>query len=211
MARTEAQRAAERRYDAKRKNARSRTWGTIVYPESAASGWVDKLRDTGLQALISPLHDQDPEEGGAAEGTGDLKKEHWHVLIRWPNPVSLEQAMGVIDQINGVGWLKVESLEGQARYLTHKDHPHKHQYSDEDVTIIGAIDYFALITSTSDDDAMFREMRIFIRENHIETLAELYDISDEQHPEWSRLLNRKLYPIREYIKENRVRVQLGNR
>lgn len=209
--RTEAQKRADRKYDAKRAGKRSRTWGTIVYPDSAPSGWVEQLRDTGLQALISPLHDQDPEEGGAAEGVGDLKKAHWHVLIRWPNPVGLDQAQVVMNKIGGVGFLKVESLEGQARYLTHKDHPHKHQYSDEDVTVIGAIDYFALITSSSDDDAMFREMRTFIREQHIETLADLYDIADELHPEWSRLLNRKLYPIREYIKENRVRFQLSNR
>ena len=41
---------------------RSRYWATIVYPESAATGWLGVLQSMGIQAVLSPLHDKDVYE-----------------------------------------------------------------------------------------------------------------------------------------------------
>ena len=50
------------------KIVKKRNWAFVVYPESLPEGWLDLLRETGLQCAISPLHDKDKEP------TGELKR-----------------------------------------------------------------------------------------------------------------------------------------
>lgn len=61
---------------------KSRYWITVVYPESAAENWIEILNLSGLQAIISPLHDKD------VNATGEIKKAHYHVMLMWDGPTT---------------------------------------------------------------------------------------------------------------------------
>ena len=50
---------AQQRADAKRAGKRARAWTALMYQESAPDGWMEKLSNLLVEALISPLHDQD--------------------------------------------------------------------------------------------------------------------------------------------------------
>ena len=43
--------------------SKSRGWLTLVYPESVKYDWIQILEDIGQQAIISPLHDSDINQG----------------------------------------------------------------------------------------------------------------------------------------------------
>ena len=42
-----------------RAGKRARAWTALMYQESAPDGWMEKLSNLLVEALISPLHDQD--------------------------------------------------------------------------------------------------------------------------------------------------------
>ena len=57
--RTRRKKEAQQRADAKRAGKRARAWTALMYQESAPDGWMEKLSNLLVEALISPLHDQD--------------------------------------------------------------------------------------------------------------------------------------------------------
>ena len=59
---------------------KNRGWLTILYPESMAMDWRDKLNEIGQQFIRSPLHDKD------FNVTGERKKPHYHLLLLWLTP-----------------------------------------------------------------------------------------------------------------------------
>ena len=46
------------------RNVKKRNWAFIVYPDSAPADWQEILRQTGLQCVVSPLHDSDLDPTG---------------------------------------------------------------------------------------------------------------------------------------------------
>ncbi|MED9896568.1 MAG: Rep family protein, partial [Collinsella sp.] len=60
MARSEAQKAAERRYEEKNKakrSARKDFWLFEFYPDSAPENWREIINSWLVDCLVSPLHD----------------------------------------------------------------------------------------------------------------------------------------------------------
>ena len=100
--------------------SKSRGWLTLVYPESVKYDWIQILEDIGQQAIISPLHDSDINQG-----TYELKKPHYHVLLLWDGPTTEKNAKGVISLIGGVGCFACMSVRGSTRYFCHLDNPDK--------------------------------------------------------------------------------------
>ena len=113
---------------------RTRNFATVVYPESAPEDWMELLTQQFVPAFISPLHDQD------LDPTGDPKKPHYHVIIKFDNVKTLTQAKEVVDVIGGVGCEPVKSLRAYTRYLCHLDNPEKARYSMDDVRQLGGAD-----------------------------------------------------------------------
>ena len=109
------------------KIVKKRNWAFVVYPESLPEGWLDLLRETGLQCAISPLHDKDKEP------TGELKKAHYHVIACYSGPTSYNVVKGLTEQLHAPGPQALEQVRGYYRYLTHKDNPEKAQYSENDI------------------------------------------------------------------------------
>lgn len=134
---------------------RSRYWATIVYPESAVSGWLSLLQSMGVQAVLSPLHDRDEyeytdEKKGFKKG--ELKKPHYHLVFIFDSLKSSAQVKEITDKLKSVGQLKVLSISGTIRYLTHKDCKDKAQYSDDDVLSIGGVDVEKYLKTESEKD-----------------------------------------------------------
>lgn len=122
---------------------RSKYWATIVYPESAVDGWMSILQSMGIQAVLSPLHDKDvyeftDEKKGFKKG--DLKKPHFHLVFIFDSLKGLNQVKEITDKIKSVGQLKVLSISGTIRYLTHKECKDKAQYDEKDIVAIGGVD-----------------------------------------------------------------------
>lgn len=173
---------------------RSNNWATMVYPESAPENWIQLLDDMHLDALISPLHDSD------VNPNGEPKKEHYHVLIKFPGVQTADQAKNVFDVINGVGVERVASFRNYARYLCHLDNPDKARYQESDVKSLGAISYFDIISVPDDKYVLIGEMIDFCKANQIYSYAQLMNISRKYKPNWFRALcDNCTYAMKEYL------------
>ena len=71
---------------------------------------------------------------------GDKKKPHFHLVFLFDSLKSSAQVKEITDKIKSVGQLKVLSISGTIRYLTHKDCKDKYQYDEKDVLPIGGVD-----------------------------------------------------------------------
>ena len=103
-----------------------------MYQESAPDGWMEKLSNLLVEALISPLHDQDvwtveDEVENTSHKAGEPKKAHWHIVVSYKNPTTYEIAKEVFDEIGAVmppePKAKVKDFKQMARYLCHLDQP----------------------------------------------------------------------------------------
>lgn len=188
---------AQQRADAKRAGKRARAWTALMYQESAPDGWMEKLSNLLVEALISPLHDQDvwtveDEVENISHKAGEPKKAHWHIVVSYKNPTTYEIAKEVFDEIGAVmppePKAKVKDFKQMARYLCHLDQPSKHRYDTADVKSFGAIDYQALVMSGQDEDEMIDEMCEFIDANMITSFRQFCVYVRNERPEWRVLV-----------------------
>lgn len=111
------------------KNVKSRNWTFIVYPESAPEDWENHLM--GLQYCYR-LHDKDIDKS-----TGNLKKDHIHVVLTFEGTVTYNTIKDITDRINSPIPQPVRSLRGMIRYLIHADNKDKYQYKREGIVSVG--------------------------------------------------------------------------
>lgn len=154
----------------KSKNVKKRNWAFVVYPESVSTDWIEILQKTGLQCVISPLHDKD------IDLTGELKKAHYHVIATYSGPTSFNVVKGLTDSLNAPIPQALEQVRGYYRYLTHKDNPEKYQYDEQDIRTVNGFnisDFMEL--SRSEVNEIKRAMQKLIREQNIIEYADLMD------------------------------------
>ncbi|WP_413479702.1 Rep family protein [Vibrio hibernica] len=91
------------------------------------------------------IHDKDTydQSGKKADGTsyneGDLKTPHIHLMMKFKSPVRLHCIANWFNVIeNNINKIKSKWVSA-LRYLTHSNHPEKHQYDDSEV--ISNFDY----------------------------------------------------------------------
>lgn len=126
-----------------------RNYAFIVYPESMASDFFDKLEALKLPAFVSPLHDADTKDDGS------LKKPHYHVILRYSSQVALSHATKDLLAL-GVSQPPeiVKSLRAYSRYLCHLDQPQKAQYPIDAVRQFMCSDYTDVCKLTTSLDTM---------------------------------------------------------
>lgn len=197
---------------------RSRYWATIVYPESAVTGWLGLLQSMGLQAVLSPLHDRDlydytDEKKGFKKG--DIKKAHYHLVFLFDSLKSSVQVKEITDKIGSVGQLKVLSISGTIRYLTHKDCKDKAHYNEEDLLAIGGaeIEKYLKTESEKDDDINKQYFAIsnLCAEFQIKEFADLVDflLSNEDYDNF-KLVRSNSYFWAQYLKSKRYTLNNDN-
>lgn len=129
------------------KQAKKRNWALIAYPESMPENWEQVLTETGLEVCISPLHDKDEKE----DSPGELKKPHYHIIIKYPGPTTNNTVKELAESINAPTWRPVESLRGAVRYQTHKDNPEKAQYQESDIRTLNGFELYGINDLTSSE------------------------------------------------------------
>lgn len=179
---------------------RTRNWVFIAYPESLPPIWLERLKDFHVPFVVSPLHDRD------INADGSLKKPHYHVVLSFNGVKSFEQVKEITDSLNASIPQKVANMNGQIRYLIHKDNPEKVQYSSEDILDLsmGKIDVRKILMSKGEELVLLKEIFSFIYENDIIEFTELVNYSMHEQEDWfSYLMAGHSWVVIEYIKSLR--------
>lgn len=155
-----------------KKNQKGRYWAFVMYPDSMPDNWVEIIRNTGLPMALSPLHNLD------LDPTGDEKKAHYHVIVYYDGPTTLNQVYeNVCKPLNATIPIKLESMRGMYRYHIHLDNPDKYQYDDRDREFFNGFDVSSVSAlSTTEEFKVLREILQFIRDNR---LTEYYDLLNQ--------------------------------
>lgn len=176
-------------------SGRTRNFATVVYPESAPERWQSILEEEFVPAFISPIHNQD------VNPFGEVKKEHYHVIIMFDSVKTNEQAKEVFDKIGGVGCERVNSIRGYARYLCHLDNPEKAQYNQDDVRCLCGADYYNTIGLVTDKYFLISQMIEFCKEKDITDYAKLLEYARSERFDWFRCLcDNGTVVMKEYLK-----------
>lgn len=179
--------------------SKERYFTFIMYEDSRPKDWKEVLQQTGLQFAISPYHDKD------INPTGEKKKPHWHVLIVFNGPSTLNNANKISNSINGTICQPVKSTTGIIRYFSHKDNPEKAQYNEEDITTINGLDIKDLNgLTTTQIEIIKREIVNFIRDNEILEYRQLIDnLLDNQLYSWLEVASNKTIFFKAYLDSGR--------
>ena len=181
-------------------STRSLYWATIVYPESANTYWDDILEDFKIPALISPLHQFD------IDPYGELKKEHYHVILCFDSLKSEKQAKEIFDIIGGVGIELVRSIRSYARYLCHLDNADKYKYDISEVIELSGADYSEYCSLISDKYKAIGEMIDYCQEYNIVMYSDLLEYTRQYQYEWFKVLcDSGTVVIKEYLRSREYR------
>lgn len=184
---------------------RYRNFVAIGYPESLVPNWVDILADTHIQFVISPLHDKD------VNPDGEIKKEHYHIMLMYEAPHTYEQAQEKFYSIGATKCEVVNSLRGQARYLCHLDNQEKYQYPTSEVRCLNGVDYQTLTELPSDKRAALKEIISFIKANDIYCFDDLLDYALENNESWFNALSENYTLVtKEYLKSRSWKLEHAN-
>lgn len=135
---------------------RDRKFCAVLYPEDAThAAAVEKLKSGGYN-FAGILHDQDVYEDG--EHKGELKKPHWHLVVKFPNAVwntSLAKELGISENYLE----KCKALDSALLYLVHYGYEDtKYQYELQEV--FGPLQT-RLATLLNDTDESTRALNIY--------------------------------------------------
>lgn len=139
---------------------RDRKYRLLLYPDDPTHATcMQKLMECGYR-FAAILHDCDKWEAGDEDigkhKVGSKKKDHWHVVLRFPQPkwsTALAKELGI--KANYIR--KCDNFDGALTYLVHEGYPNKHQYEFEKV--FGSLAP-ALGKLLVDDDEGMRVMEI---------------------------------------------------
>ena len=144
------------------RNVKKRYWAMVLYPESAPTDWRDKLRESGIQCAVSPLHDKD------LNADNSPKKAHYHVILCYEGPTTFNNVNALCESLNQPIPQPLEQLRGYYRYLVHKDNPEKYQYKESQITTINGFDISNYLDLTNSQVvAILKEITQFIDDNDI--------------------------------------------
>lgn len=178
------------------RNIKKRYWAMVLYPESAPINWRDKLRESGIQCAISPLHDKDLN----ADNTP--KKAHYHIILCYEGPTTFKNVCSLTESLNQPIPQPLEQLRGYYRYLVHKDNPEKYQYDESMITTINGFDISNYLDLTSTQViAILKQITQFIDDNNITEYCELIKIFRENdfYSQFLEIAINKTFFLNSYI------------
>lgn len=177
-------------------NERGRYWAGLIYPgDSCPDDWQEAMQLSGLEILVSPLHDMDV----ADEKTGELKKPHRHVITMWRNTTTRRNAEKFFSQFGGPKTIiRLGSPRRMARYLIHLDNPEKTQYPPQDVIEINGADWAKLALTESTKGEAMAVVRI-VEDEEPEGYFDLLKLCEAEHKEPVDFATRQAVFCREVI------------
>lgn len=146
-------------------------WQFIIYPESAVNDWRDVITERGLCFAVSPLHEYD------LTSEGELKKPHHHVILPYPASTTYNNVKALtVDELGGTIPKVVDNVRGAYEYLTHKNHPQKFQYSDDEIELHNGFDIVQLAQESAMEKAVAKiSILNDIKTQHIFEYCDLLD------------------------------------
>lgn len=133
---------------------RDRKYVAVLYPDDPTHvECMERLKTRGFN-FAACLHDSDIYETG--EHAGELKKPHWHVVLRFKNAV---WNTSIADQL-GIKPNYIEACDNFDRaleYLIHFGWPDKHQYDID--SVFGPLKA-RVVTLVSDTDESTRVLNL---------------------------------------------------
>ena len=187
---------------------RSTTWTFLVYPESAPSNWVDILKGLHVPFIVSPLHDKDIKN----KDTGELKKPHYHCIIRFKSKKSFTQVQNdVCNKVNGPIPQPVADIAMMIRYLVHLDDPDKYQYNREDIRAYGNIDVKEyLYTKKEYQYEILKEILDFCQVYDVQEYSTIVNYSKDERPAWFPYVTKVFRAtIDSYVRSQRYAAENG--
>lgn len=186
----------QQRADAKRAGMRARGWACIVYPDSAPEDWVDRLSEAHIQTLISPLHDKDLRADGAP------KKQHYHVLAMFDNPVTELSAKNYFGRIGVTAPPeKVDTIKGYARYLVHLDDHDKARYNEREVTALAGASWASSALDEAEEvNLLLDEIEDFLADSGCVSYFALCRYARQERPEWTRVIRKNTIHLTALVK-----------
>lgn len=147
-------------------------WVFLVYPSSAPSDWIDRLRASHGMFAVSPLHAADD----------DVAVPHHHVIYKHENSIRLEYARRILNatEVPANGYVEpCPHPSAYQRYLVHLDDGEKEQFVGNPLELIRVLNGFPLDLTREYTPAQRREQRIrcfkLIRDNGIVEYSDLLD------------------------------------
>ena len=147
---------------------KKRSWGAVIYPESAPEDWIEQLKLKGISFAISPLHDKD------INPTGEPKKPHYHIVMCFPGPTTDTTVNQILKELNQPIAIALESVRGYYRYFTHKDNPEKYQYNENEIQLFNGFDVTDILNNFEVFQCL-KEIQNLIISNKIHEYADLMD------------------------------------
>lgn len=194
---------ADKKYDEKRAG-RTRNWTFILYPESAPENWIEIISDEMSPFAVSPIHDLDINEG-----TGELKKAHYHVLVTYSSIKSFNQVKELTERLNASVPQTVKNAKGLIRYMAHLDNPEKIQYDKNKIIGYCGFDVSSLLISSTDKRDISKDIIKYIKQNGVVEYCDLIDyVIDNDIDDWYDYLNSNSFVAMNYIKSRRHKIQL---
>lgn len=178
-------------------NDKGRYWAGLIYPgDSCPDDWQERMQLSGLQILVSPLHDQDIADAK----TGELKKPHRHVIAMWMNTTTRRNALKFFDQFNGPKTiLRLENPRGMARYLIHLDNPDKAQYSPDDVLAFNGADWSKIALPEADRQENAMAIVNLVADHGIRGYFDLLKLCEKENRDLLEFATRQTMFCREVI------------
>ena len=190
---------ASEKYEKERAGKRTRNWAFILYPESAPKEWLSVILDEMTPFVVSPLHDSDVNEG-----TGELKKAHYHILITYSNVKTFEQVKELTDRLNAPIPQMAKNVIGAVRYMAHLDNPDKAQYQKSDIKAYGGFDLDSIFKlSSTDKKQISKDILHYVMENEITEYFILTKYALENNDDWYDYLSSNSYMVMNFIKSLR--------
>ncbi len=153
----------------KKKEIKKREWTFVIYPDSAPEDWRDIIRQRGITAAASPLHDRDIN----ADGTP--KKPHHHIIVVYDGPTTFSNVTALSQgELHGTIPKVLDSPRGMYTYFTHEDNPEKAQYEKKDIEHFNGFNITDLCMLKSSEIQEIKERVLdFIDDNDIFEYADL--------------------------------------
>ena len=190
----------------KKEVVKKRNWAFVLYPESAPIDWIERIQKTGLEGVISPLHDKD------LNPTGEEKKAHYHIILCYNGPQTFNAVKTLTDGLNCPIPQPLESVKGYYRYLTHKDNPEKYQYDDKDIKPINGFNILNYIEMTKAEVAEHkRKIQQLIRDFDFKEYCDLLDfLADASDFDALDVAMNNTLMFNAYIKSRKFKLQEEN-
>lgn len=189
------------------KNLKSTAWATEIYEEdNKLSSYIDTINKFHIRSAISPLHNMDifnetlEEEGKIIHYKGEFKKAHYHCLMLFNRPKSLNQISNLLENISSQNKIEcVHDKTGYFEYLWHKNDFDRYQYIKAGVQFINCTE-----SDFYDDYMQLCDIVFKIKELKLTKISELYYLfyDSRNKDKYFKIIKNNAYLINQVLKED---------